>query len=117
ALTPDDALVFTAGSGLGEGLRETVSSLRLQSPEMYEQFVAPFEAMTGLSLEDDVLPLVGSNYGFALGLPDEGAPVTAGTMPWVLGLIESEDAPALEERIGVLIGTFEEQCLCDSGIR
>lgn len=117
ALTPEDALLFTAGSGLGEGLRESMASLRLQSPEMYEQFVGPFEIMSGLSLEDDVLPLIGSSYGFALGLPGDETVVTAQTLPWILGLVESTDAATLDEHIGVLVGTFEQQCLCDFGVR
>jgi len=116
ALTPDDALVFVASAGFGEGMRDAIEELRVSSPEILDSFVTPFEDMTGISLDRDIVPLLGSTVAFALGADDLDAEAFDDASPWVLVLMESSDPDALGGDLRTIIGAFEDDCLCDTGV-
>lgn len=114
-LTPDDAIFTFAGSGLHDFLVAAIEEVRTE-PEFADS-IEPFEDATGLSLEDDLIPLLGSSYAIAAG----GDGFTAEEMDvddiWAIGLIESTDAVRLAECLRVVLRQIEiESCDCDSGV-
>ena len=116
ALTPADALFFAAGSGLRDALDEGYTNLEQQQRELLELWVFPFEDITGLSLEHDLIPLIGSSFGFAIAVDDVDGEVDPESI-WVLGLVESTEPAILRGHLETLIAEFEFECACDLGVR
>jgi hypothetical protein len=116
ALTHENALFFAAGSGLHDALEEGYASIEQQERELLDLWVYPFEDATGLSLEHDLIPLIGSTYGFAISVDDVGGEFDPESV-WVLGLIESGDPTLLREHLESIIDELEFECLCDTSVR
>lgn len=116
ALTPEDALFFVAGAGLHDALVEGYATLEQDSRELLELYVYPFEDLAGLSLEHDLIPVIGSSYGFAFGAEDIGADEFDPESFWFLGLIESPEPSTLEGYVQRFIDEFEFECFCDLGV-
>lgn len=113
ALTPDDALFFAAGSGLHDALEEGYSNIEQQERELLELWVYPFEEATGLSFEHDLIPVIGSTYGFAVAVDDgEVDPDSI----WVLALLESSEPATLRGHLETLVDEFEFECACDTSV-
>ena len=91
ALTPGDAIVFFAGTGLHDTLEEAYNNLVEQTPDLIDTYVAPFEDFNGISVAEDLIPAIGNAYGFAIGGEDLGADDFDAASLWVIGMIASED--------------------------
>jgi hypothetical protein len=71
---PADALVFAGTPGWGDMLDKTITDLTAANPEV-AQGIAGVEAMTGLSVKGDILPLLSGEAGVYVsgGAPAKGA--------------------------------------------
>ncbi len=115
ALTPDDALFFVAGSGMHDALDEGYATLEQQERELLELWVEPFEDATGISVEHDLIPILGSTFGFAIAVDDIAGEVDPDSV-WVLGLLESDQPATLRGHLETLIDEFEFECACDTSV-
>ena len=68
---PADALVFAGVPGLGDALDKAITNATAANPEV-AQGIAGVEAMTGLSVQNDIVPLLSGEVG---GYVSGGAPV------------------------------------------
>ncbi len=116
ALTPDDALFFAAGAGLHDALDEAYANLEQQGREALELWVYPFEDATGLSVEHDLIPLIGSSYGLAVGADDFDGDNFDPQSIWVLGLIQSDEPGIFRGHLETLVDEFEFECNCDTDV-
>jgi hypothetical protein len=62
-LAPGDALVFASFHGLDQGLAQLLDAAGRQTPD-FEQSLGQAEALLGVSLRDDVLPIFGGEGAF-----------------------------------------------------
>ena len=71
---PANALVYAGSPGFGDSLSKSVADLTAANPEV-AQGIAGVEAMTGLSVTNDVLPLLSGELGLYVsgGAPAKGA--------------------------------------------
>ena len=71
---PADALVFAGVPGFGDALDKAITDATAQNPEV-AQGIAGVEAMTGLSVQNDIVPLLSGEAGVyvAGGAPVKGA--------------------------------------------
>lgn len=71
---PADALVFAGTPGFGDALDTAITNATASNPEV-AQGIAGVEAMTGLSVQSDVLPLLSGEAGVYVsgGAPAKGA--------------------------------------------
>jgi hypothetical protein len=116
ALTPEDAILFFAAAGLHDGLAEGYSTFERDARELLELYVYPFEDLTGLSIEHDLIPVLGSSYGFAFGGDDLGLEDLDPESLWFLGLLESPEPSTLKDYLELMVDEYEFICLCDSGV-
>ncbi len=71
---PADALVFAGTPGAGEALDKAITDATAANPEV-AQGIAGIEAMTGLSVQNDIVPLLSGEVGAYVsgGAPAKGA--------------------------------------------
>jgi hypothetical protein len=113
ALTPEDAIFFGAGAGLHDALVEGYATLEQDGRELLELYVYPFEDLAGLSFEHDLIPAIGSSYGFAFGAEDIDADEFDPESFWFLGLIESPEPSTLDGYVQTFIDKLPFECSCD----
>jgi len=116
ALTPEDAIFFGAGAGLHDALVENYATLEQDGRELLELYVYPFEDLAGLSFEHDLIPAIGSSYGFAFGAEDIDVDEFDPESFWFLGLIESPEPSTLEGYVQTFIDKLRFECSCDLGV-
>lgn len=114
-MTPDDALFLFAGSGLHDSLVDALENVG--DDPMVADTLAPFEDFLGVDLEEDLIALFGSSYGFAVGGSGLTSEPTNFSDMWALGLIESTDPVRLSERLDVVSRELQSFiCNCDLGV-
>ncbi len=71
---PADALVFAGTPGFGTGLDKAITNAKTANPEV-ARGIAGIEAMTGLSVQNDIVPLLSGEAGVYVsgGAPAKGA--------------------------------------------
>ncbi len=71
---PADALLYAGSPGLGDGIGTTINDLTASNPQV-AQGIAGVEAMTGLSVANDIVPLLSGELGLYVsgGAPAKGA--------------------------------------------
>ena len=79
---PADSIAFYAGTDLKTLIQSTLASLKAQaatsgSPDPIAQAEQQVKAMTGLSLENDIIPLLGGDYALSAGAGNSQMPVSS----------------------------------------
>ncbi len=103
---PGGALGMVSVRGLGEYLREALRCATEEDPELQTQ-LAPLELVLGLSLEEDVLPLLAQEVAVALYAPEDS------TEPAVVAATQVEDATQALETVDRIV---ERAQLIESGL-
>jgi hypothetical protein len=74
---PGNALAYVGFSDIGPRLKQALDQMGTQSPATQQQ-IQSFETQTGLSLQNDILPLLGGEDGFYVA--PGGLPVNVGML-------------------------------------
>ena len=111
-LTPDDAVFFTAASGLGESMEELLDNLEETVPELIAEWIEPFEEFNDISVRRDIIPALSGDYAFAFGGEDLGADDFDVDSLWALALLESDVPGELEDYLKLVVAEVEFYCEC-----
>jgi hypothetical protein len=97
---PGDALAYVGFSDLGPRFKQVLDMQGSSNPQVQQQIQA-FETQTGLSLQNDILPLLSGEDGFYVA--PGGLPVNVGVL---LHPSDPTQAAATIKKITALVGRF-----------